>query len=85
MVCHCILCAERDASLQVFIHPLRTANVITEKTDEFFHEVFWNLDEVLSFHQRMLASLFERQRDQHPLILSIADIILESESHIPSQ
>ena len=30
----------------------------------------------------MLAALFARQREQHPLIQSIADIVLESMSHL---
>jgi RHO1 GDP-GTP exchange protein 1/2 len=45
----------------------------------FCKEVFWNLDEILRHHQRMLAALFNRQREQHPLIQSIADVILDSE------
>jgi hypothetical protein len=34
----------------------------------------------LAHHQRMLWSLFARQRDQHPFIQSVADIILDSRS-----
>ena len=41
-------------------------------------EVFWNLNEILAHHKRMLRSLFARQRDQHPLVQSVADIILDS-------
>jgi RHO1 GDP-GTP exchange protein 1/2 len=51
-----------------------------EKTVDFVSEVFWNLDEILAHHQHMLRSLFARQRDQHPLIQSVADIILDSRS-----
>jgi hypothetical protein len=43
-------------------------------------EVFCNLREILVHDQRMLRSLFVRQREQHPLIQSVADIILDSES-----
>ena len=69
-------------SAQVFVEPLRRGNVIKGDVEEFIHEVFWNLHEVLTFHQRMLAALFARQRDQHPLIQSVSDIILESTPHI---
>ena len=49
-----------------------------EKAVKFVSEVFWNLDEILAHHRRMLGSLFSRQRDQHPLVQSVADIILDS-------
>ena len=51
-----------------------------EKGPDFVSEVFWNLNEILIHHRRMLESLFSRQRDQHPLVQSVADIILDSES-----
>jgi hypothetical protein len=28
-------------------------------------------------HERMLAGLFERQQEQHPIVQSVSDIILE--------
>lgn len=40
-------------------------------------EVFWNMGKILEHHQRMLGSLLSRQRDQHPLVQSVADIILD--------
>lgn len=49
-----------------------------EKGKMFVSEVFWNMDEILAYHRHMLRSLFSRQRDQHPLVQSIADIILDS-------
>lgn len=39
--------------------------------------VFWNLDQICAHHEDMLAALFERQQEQHPLVQSVADIILE--------
>lgn len=51
-----------------------------ERAGDFVSEVFWNLDEILAHHRHMLRSLFVRQRDQHPLIQSVADIILDSTS-----
>ena len=44
----------------------------------FLSEVFGNMKEILLHHQRMLGALFERQRDQHPLVQSVADVILDS-------
>jgi hypothetical protein len=49
-----------------------------EKGTIFVSEVFWNLKEILTHHRRMLGSLFLRQKDQHPLVQSVADIILDS-------
>ena len=54
--------------------------MLKEKGMDFVSEVFWNLNEILIHHRRMLGSLFSRQRDQHPLVQSVADIILDSES-----
>jgi hypothetical protein len=48
-----------------------------EKGKAFVSEVFGNLTRLLDHHQRMLAALFSRQRDQHPLVQSVADIILD--------
>jgi hypothetical protein len=50
-----------------------------EMGKDFVSEVFGNLSKILDHHQRMLASLFSRQRDQHPLVQSVADIILDCE------
>ena len=66
----------------VFIRNLRDYSPIPAKRLEgFITQVFCNVDDVLRFHQQMLANLFERQREQHPLIQSIADIVLSGESH----
>ena len=47
------------------------------KGKTFVSEVFWNLGKIFEHHQRMLGSLLSRQRDQHPLVQSVADIILD--------
>jgi len=52
--------------------------MVEEKGKVSVSEVFLNLDEILAHHRRMLRSLFARQRDQHPLVQSVADIILDS-------
>lgn len=72
----------RDLELvqEVFIDPLlNTTPVPQQRLKGFVAEVFYNLDEILVYHRRMLDSLFARQRDQHPLIQSVADIVLDSE------
>lgn len=45
----------------------------------FIHNVFGNLHDILVHHRKMLERLFDRQRETHPLIHSIADIVLDSE------
>jgi hypothetical protein len=49
-----------------------------DKGTKFVSEVFLNLNDILAHHQFMLGILFSRQRDQHPLVRSVADIILDS-------
>ena len=70
--------------LDVFVEPLRaTAPIPQERLRGFISEVFWNMDEILSHHQRLLDKLFERQREQHPLVESIGDVVLDGESYPP--
>ena len=71
---------------QVFIKGLRDASppiIDQSRLPIFLNEVFGNLSEILNHHQRMLGALFARQRDQHPLIQSVADIILDSSCLLP--
>ncbi|KIM39836.1 hypothetical protein M413DRAFT_446755 [Hebeloma cylindrosporum] len=73
--------ADLEAVEHVFIEGLRTAAppIIREpRLSEYINEVFGNLRDIVSHHQRILAALFARQRDQHPLIQSVADIILDT-------
>lgn len=65
-----------------FIDSLRNVKPITSnggRLEDFIREVFSNLNQIKERHELMLAALFERQRDQHPLVTSIADIILDRE------
>lgn len=67
--------------IKVFIEPLRNAKpaiIHPEHLQGFLSEVFGNLSEILAHHQSMLGALFARQREQHPLVQSVADIILDS-------
>jgi hypothetical protein len=45
--------------------------------NNFVHKVFGNIHEILVYHRQLLAALYDRQREQHPLILTIADIFLD--------
>ncbi|KAJ7475856.1 hypothetical protein FB451DRAFT_1351235 [Mycena latifolia] len=66
---------------EVFIDALRSASppIIRESfLHKFITEVFGNLDQVVAHHQRMLGALFNRQREQHPVVQSISDIILDT-------
>ncbi|KAI0264429.1 hypothetical protein BC834DRAFT_826441 [Gloeopeniophorella convolvens] len=53
---------------QDIIEKSRRSTVVTQ--------VFGGLDTILTHHRRMLAALFERQREQHPLVQSVTDVIL---------
>lgn len=67
--------------MKVFINQLQAATppIIPEPSLKNFIEiVFGNLHEILVYHQQLLAALYHRQREQHPLIISIADIFLDS-------
>jgi RHO1 GDP-GTP exchange protein 1/2 len=52
--------------------------IAKDRVQQFVYEVFWNFDAILARHQRLVTALFERQRDQHPIIQNIGDIILEA-------
>ncbi|KAI9060664.1 hypothetical protein FKP32DRAFT_1613628 [Trametes sanguinea] len=80
-----IIKSEKDyvADLQlvkdVFVEPLvATLAVPQHRVKGFIQEVFFNIDAILAHHQRLLAALFARQREQHPLIQSLSDIILDN-------
>jgi RHO1 GDP-GTP exchange protein 1/2 len=51
--------------------------VKSDRLRGFMQEVFFNVDAIEAHHSQMLKSLFERQREQHPLIQSVVDIILD--------
>ena len=68
---------------EVFIDGLRTAQppvLPAQRLKGFITQVFGGIDRILGHHQRQLAALFERQLEQHPLVQSIADIVLDSTS-----
>ncbi|KAJ3518484.1 hypothetical protein NMY22_g13650 [Coprinellus aureogranulatus] len=69
---------------EVFVKGITESDPPVVQGDEgarkkWVEEVFGNLGEILGYHREMLKRLFERQREGHPLIHSIADIILDKE------
>ncbi|KAL6307423.1 hypothetical protein BKA93DRAFT_815806 [Sparassis latifolia] len=71
---------------EVFIEPLGyTPTISKSRSKDFVKGVFSNLDQILAHHTRMLDALFVRQREQHPLIQSLADIILDACVHFQEE
>ncbi|KAI0635913.1 hypothetical protein C8Q77DRAFT_1100369 [Trametes polyzona] len=71
--------ADLELVKEVFIEPIiNTLAVPQHRVKGFIQEVFFNLDNILAHHRRLLAALFERQREQHPLVQSFSDIILDN-------
>ncbi|KIK63091.1 hypothetical protein GYMLUDRAFT_163599 [Collybiopsis luxurians FD-317 M1] len=73
--------SDLEAVQNVYITPLMQSQppiIHPNQLQGFIAEVFHNFSQILSHHQRMLGALFDRQQEQHPLIQSIADIILNA-------
>lgn len=67
--------------MKVYIDQLHstTPPILSQPSlNNFIQKVFGNLHEILVYHQQILGALYDRQREQHPVILSIADIFLDS-------
>ncbi|OCH94369.1 hypothetical protein OBBRIDRAFT_141319 [Obba rivulosa] len=63
---------------EVYIEPLINVQAVPEQRIRgFISEVFYNFEKILAHHQRLEAALFARQREQHPLVQSLADVILQ--------
>ncbi|XP_006459443.1 hypothetical protein AGABI2DRAFT_201698 [Agaricus bisporus var. bisporus H97] len=65
---------------QLYIDGIRRANphIIPERRlPGFITDVFGNFHEILNFHQHLLKQLFARQREQHPVLQTVGDIILD--------
>lgn len=70
---------------EVFVNGLRMANppvLPPQRMKGFISQVFGGIDRILGHHQRQLAALFDRQLEQHPLVQSVADIVLDSVSYL---
>ncbi|KAG8831244.1 hypothetical protein FRC17_003440 [Serendipita sp. 399] len=73
--------ADLELLHDVFLRPLIEAQppiMQPDRVNGFVHEVFWNFNDILARHLRLSGALFERQQDQHPIIQSVADIVLEA-------
>ncbi|KZV97410.1 hypothetical protein EXIGLDRAFT_670103 [Exidia glandulosa HHB12029] len=73
----------RDLELvqEIFIEPLLNFQppvIAPHKLQGFVQKVFHNIPEICGYHQTMLAALFGRQRDQHPILQGVADIVLDT-------
>jgi hypothetical protein len=66
---------------QLYITPLRTADppvIGRDRLDRWIAEVFGNYKEILAVHRNLLHRLTKRQRDQHPVIGSVTDLIFDA-------
>lgn len=76
----CPIPSQLNNNFKVFIDQLQSATppiMSVLNLNNFIHKVFGNLHEILVYHRQILAALYDRQREQHPLILTIADIFLD--------
>jgi RHO1 GDP-GTP exchange protein 1/2 len=72
-----------ELTQEVFVEPLIATSPIPQaRIQGFVLEVFYNFKEILAYHRRMLDALFARQKEQHPLIQSVSDIILDCERSV---
>lgn len=65
----------------LFIRPLCTINppiIQRERTMEFIQAVFYNINELLEYHRKLLDDLHELQREEHPFIRSISVPMLDA-------
>ncbi|KAH9903012.1 hypothetical protein C8Q73DRAFT_798049 [Cubamyces lactineus] len=71
--------ADLELVKEVFVDPMiNTLAIPQHRVKGFIQEVFFNIDDILAHHRRLLAALFARQREQHPLIQSLSDIVLDN-------
>ena len=79
----CPIPSRLNNNFKVFIDQLQLATppiMSVPNLNNFTHKVFGNLHEILVYHKQILAALYDRQRKEHPLILTIADIFLDGKS-----
>lgn len=64
-----------------WMKPLLSSEVVpANRRDEFVHQVFWNVQDVLSVNHVLAERLTKRQKQQ-PVVQSIGDIFLECVPH----
>jgi hypothetical protein len=65
----------------MYIDPLRQADppiVPPQRLDQFIRDVFHNCGQLLHHHRRLLENLWRTQREEHPVIRSLTDSILDA-------
>ena len=65
----------------LFIRPLCTINppiINRDRTSEFIQAVFYNINELLESHRKLLDDLHALQREEHPFIRSISIPMLDA-------
>ncbi|RXW24807.1 hypothetical protein EST38_g1012 [Candolleomyces aberdarensis] len=65
----------------MYIRPLRTRVppiIGKERLERFIDEVYHNFDELLQHHKRLVQAFHEIQREQHPIIRSVTDPMMDA-------
>ncbi|TIA88877.1 hypothetical protein E3P81_03291 [Wallemia ichthyophaga] len=63
----------------VFVPPIRDTNMIPQqRRQQFLRDAVFNLSNLVANHKRGLMRIFDRQNEEHPLIESVADLILRA-------
>lgn len=70
-----------DHRFQMYVQPLREMDppiVSRERLAQFIHDVYHNFDELHVHHRKMLNTLHEIQREEHPCIRTITAAIYDA-------
>jgi RHO1 GDP-GTP exchange protein 1/2 len=63
----------------MYIRELQNSSIIPpDRLDNFINDTFYNFNELLSHHSRLVERLHEIQREEHPLIRSITAPIYDA-------
>jgi hypothetical protein len=65
----------------MYIRPLRTKVppiIGKDRLERFIDEVFHNFDELLQHHKKLVEAFHEIQREEHPVIRSVTDPMMDA-------
>jgi hypothetical protein len=65
----------------MYVRPLRNAEppiIPPKRLEQFLYDVFHNFSELLAHHKRLVESLHEIQREEHPQIRSITEKVFDA-------
>lgn len=65
----------------MYVRPLRNAEppiIAPKRLEQFLYDVFHNFSELLAHHKRLVESLHEIQREEHPQIRSITEKVFDA-------